>query len=252
MKVVIASFNRDKIIKDKTLKFLITNNILPKEIDIIVETQTMKDNYLNSLGNIYNIIVSDTKGLGEKRNFVRSYYRDETKETEIVQIDDDIDNIIDYDKPLNLRLLIKNAFKECKKLGLCFWGICPFNNEYFIKNRPAVSTNLKLICGGFSGLYIDRKKEVIYTELDQGEDYQFTMEHFLRDGGVLRYNHICIKTNLFTVTGGMCESLGGQENRLAECKENCIYMADRYVGMCSLKIKKRGYDLRLNGQFKIK
>ena len=35
-------------------------------------------------------------------------------------------------------------------------------------------------------------------------------------------------------------------------KENCIYMADRYVGMCSLKIKKRGYDLRLNGQFKIK
>jgi len=252
MKFVIPSFNREDMIKLKTLKFLFTHDIKPEEIDIVVETEDMKDRYIKSIGNQYNIIVSGTHGIKEKRNFVRSYYRDETDHDKIVCIDDDIDKLIDIDKPLDLRGVIEEAFDICKWDGICMWGLCPFHNPFFMTRSPRTSTNLKYICGAFFGLVIDRTKKIIHTDIDHGEDYQFTMEHFLRDGGVLRFNHISINTKYFEQKGGICESLGGLKNRQVQMKENSEYLVKKYPGMCSLKLKKLGYDIRLNGRFKAK
>ena len=50
-----------------------------------------KKEWRDSICKDYNIIVSNTTGVGEKRNFVRSHYRNETDLEEIVCIDDDID-----------------------------------------------------------------------------------------------------------------------------------------------------------------
>ena len=249
MKIVIPSFNRENMIKVKTLDFLHRNNIDVDEIDIVVETDEMKDRYIESIGKDYNIIVSNTTGVGEKRNFVRSHYRNETDLEEIVCIDDDIDELIDIDKPLLLLRLIQDAFSLCKKYGICMWGLCPFHNPFFMSRSPLISTNLKYICGAFFGLVIDRSKYLIHTDIDHGEDYQFTMEHFLRDGGVLRFNHISINTKYFEQKGGICESLGGLKNRQKQMKDNSEYLVERYEGMCSLRVKKMGYDIRLNGQF---
>ena len=252
MKIVIPSFKRPKIIKEKTLTFLQKNGILPSEIDIVIEDEDMMEEYIKSLGMRYRFIVSGTKGVGEKRNFIRSYYREETDLEEIVCFDDDIDTITDIDKPLNLRQLITMSFIICRQKDICLWGASPYHNTFFMKDSPEITYNLKYISGAFFGLVIDRTKYMLHTDIDHGEDFQFSMEHYLRDKGVLRWNHVYVSTKYFEEQGGICESLGGLENRKIQMIENSKYLSERYEGMCSLKIKDYGYDIKLNPYFKIK
>ena len=252
MRFVIPSFNRPNIIKEKTLKFLALQGIKPSEIDIVVEDEPMKEEYIKSLGMRYRFIVSGTKGVGEKRNFIRSYYREETKLEEIVCFDDDIDNVIDIDKPLDIRSLISKSFIDCKNTGVCLWGVSPLHNPFFLKHAREKSYNLKYISGAFFGLKINRNKYMLHTDIDHGEDFQFSMEHFLRDKAVLRWNRIYVETKYFEEQGGICESLGGLANRKIQMIENSKYLNDRYEDMCSLKIKKYGYDIKLNPYYKIK
>ena len=41
-------------------------------------------------------------------------------------------------------------YNETKKRNLKFWGICGFNNAFFMKDK--ITTNLKYIIGAFCGL----------------------------------------------------------------------------------------------------
>ena len=109
---------------------------------------------------------------------------------------------------------------------------------------------MKYVCGAFCGEIIDRDKHQIHCDVDHFEDFQFTMEHFLRDGGVVRFNGIGLKTKYFETKGGICESLGGLDNRKKQMDENAIYMKERYGDMCRVTHKKFGTDLRLNHFFK--
>ena len=70
------------------------------------------------------------------------------------------------------------------------------------------------------------------------------MEHFLRDGGVVRFNKIAVKTKYFEQEGGICGSLGGLENRKKTMEINSKYLVERFPGMCRLHEKKYGYDIR--------
>ena len=79
MKIVIPTFKRELILKNKTLKLLENHHISPFFVDIIVESKTAKEDYQKVIGFDYNIIVSNTNGICEKRNFIRWYYRYETE-----------------------------------------------------------------------------------------------------------------------------------------------------------------------------
>ncbi len=255
MRFVIASFNRSEMIKDKTLAVLEQYNIPKDMIDIVVETEALKEKYNSSLSGLYNIIVSGTKGLGEKRNFVRWYYRNETDETELIQLDDDLDDIKDAINPnFNLLTFCEKAFELSKISGATFWGISDYSNLFYIKNSKPLTTNLKLIIGGFSGLIIDRNKEPIYGDCDSYEDIQFTCEHFLRDGLILRFNHIYLKTKLFIPEGGMFEDKGGQEARVLDAISVGDYIYERYKPMVRWKetIKNKHFEkiIKMNGRFK--
>lgn len=254
IKICCPSYKRPNIFLKKTLAFLLKHNIHDwGTLDVIVESEDLAETYKEICGdkakNI-NWIVTNTKGICEKRNFVRTYYREETDLKAIVCIDDDIDDLYLLDKPIvSLHELIVEGHLLCEKHGYNLWGVSPFHNPFFMKNSPRVSTNLKYICGAFFGLLINRDKYLIHTDVDHGEDFQFSMEHYLRDGGVLRLNHIAIKTKYFEEKGGICESLGGLENRKKQMKENCEYLSDRYGNMCRVFVKNYGYDIRLNSRF---
>ncbi len=258
MRFVIASFNRSEMIKEKTLALLHRHNIPDNLIDIIVENEALKEKYNSSLNGKYNIIVSETKGLCEKRNFVRWYYRYETDETELIQLDDDIDDIVDVMKKNDFDLLefCEKAFEISKTSGACFWGVSDYSNEFYIKNSKPLTTTLKLICGGFSGVVIDRNKEPIYGDCDSYEDLQFSCEHFLRDGLILRFNHVYLKTVLRIEEGGMCEDMGIEGRKIDE-EITGNYCYDRYGDMVKWydgkqhkeEWKNRRY-LKINSRFK--
>ena len=165
-------------------------------------------------------------------------------------MDDDITKLTKLDKPVeNFMELLNYFFTETKNRGLRLFGINAVSNPFFMKDN--ISTNLKWIIGAFCGLILDRTKPVIFCDVGHFEDYQFTMEHFLEDGGVVRFNAYGLETKYFEKEGGICGSLGGLENRQKEMEENVEHILDRYGDMCKLKMKKHGHDIRLNHNYKI-
>ena len=247
--IAIPSYKRANILNQRTLAFLKRHNIPNHNIEIHVESQEMKDYYHSIIGPFYTILVSHAKGIGATRNYLRYHYKYETKHVNVLYLDDDIENIMDYDQPLeDLHGFVKKAFAITKSSKLNLWGISPFHNTFYLKD--SITTTLKYIAGCCCGEIIDRNKHDIYTDVDHAEDFLFTMEHFIRDNGVIRFNKIAIITKYFEQEGGICESVGGLAERKKTMETNCKYIAERYPQMCRLIEKKYGFDLRLNHHYK--
>lgn len=253
--IAIPSYKRPNLLKNKTLELLKKNEIEKDQILIFVETESMKKLYISSGIIGYNFVVTNTSGICEKRNFLEIYYRDDTDFDGFVSIDDDIDEVFELSEdgkkvnPIkNLKEFLDMAFKKTDKAGFSLFGISALHNPFFMKHE--ISTNLKYICGALNGRIIRRDRHQILVDTDHGEDFQFTMEYYLRDKGVVRFNHLGLKTKYFEEKGGICESMGGLNLRKVNMEENCKYLGWRYDTMCRVIEKKYGYDLRLNWRFK--
>jgi hypothetical protein len=252
-RICIPSFNRPEIIKTKTLKLLEKYNIEFNIIDIFIENEEQFDLYYENLkDNVkyhdLNLIITDTKGIKEKRNFIRNYYYHYEDCEFICSIDDDIDELcIKVDdkkiKPIdNLNEVIINNFVYTKKLNLNIWGVSAYHNPFFLQDK--ISTNLKYICGAFFGFIVDKKKEILQTNFNHYEDFEFSILHFIRDGGVVRFNNICIITKYFG-DGGINESYNGLENRKLDMKKSGEKFVEMYPEYSRLIQKKYGFDIRL-------
>ena len=251
-RICIPSYKRANLIRERTLRLLNIYNVPKQLIDIIVETEEMKSEYINSIGSEYNIIVSNTKGVGQKRNFVRKFYQQETDVKYLVCLDDDLVQILDMDKPLEsfqeFEKIILTGFDECEKHCCDLWGVSPLTNPFFMKRK--VTSNLKYICGAIFGLIIDRAVPPIQTQFDHGEDHDFTIQHFLRDDAVIRLNWVCFKTDYFVDNGGITTYSGGVAARKEEAEINCKKLASMYPDMISYDENKWGPSIKYNWRFK--
>jgi len=238
--IAIPSFKRVEIFRTKTLRILKDSNVNMENVFLFVENEEQKKLY-EPLHN--KIIVTDTVGIGAKRNYMRKWFRD-TNQKYVFCIDDDINMIKNMrDELEDLDKFIRFAFEKTEELGLNIWGVCPFDNAFYMKET--VSTNLKYICGALFGLIIDKNKPLLQTTYNHYEDFQFSIEHFKRDKGVCRFNYMCIKTKYFG-DGGINESYGGMSNRQLDMEEAGKRFALEYQGYARLIRKKYGYDIRLN------
>ena len=238
--IAIPSFKRVEVFEKKTLQLLKDSTVNLNKVILFVENDEQKKLY-EPLHN--NIIVTNTVGIGAKRNYMRKWFRD-TNQKYVFCIDDDITMIKNMrEKVKDLDKFIIEAFEKTEELGLNIWGVCPFDNAFYMKET--ISTNLKYICGAMFGLIVDKNKPLLQTTYNHYEDFQFSVEHFKRDKGVVRFNYICIKTKYFA-DGGINSSYGGMTNRQKDMekagKEFCL----EYPGYVRLIRKKYGYDLRLN------
>jgi hypothetical protein len=68
-----------------------------------------------------------------------------------------------------------------------------------MKPQQEFTTDLRFIVGGFMGIVNQRRM----LSIDLKEDYELTIQCYNFDGGVLRYNRICVKHHLYTKTGGI-------------------------------------------------
>lgn len=249
-RIVIPSYQRPQVLKEKTLALLKKHKIPIDKIDILLGTQDEGNQYRQVLGNAFprNFLYHGQKGIGAVRNWIRWYYKYQTNIKYVVYIDDDIHDILDWQTSIqSLEDMIVDMFYETETRKLNLWGISPFHNPFFMKKT--ITTNLRYICGAVCGEIIDRSKHDIYTEFDHYEDMAFSCEHFLRDGGVVRNNGICIITKYFG-DGGINASYEGIENRKKDMELASDHFKDRYGNMCRVIKKKYGYDIRLNGHFK--
>ena len=250
-KFVIPSWKRPGILKEKTLAFLNRMEVPKDLIDIVVETEAMKTEYLEQNPG-YNIVVSNSFGIMGKRNFVRTYYQYKTDLDYIICIDDDIDDMFDWDKSITsdrFYQVIEELFIQCELNGATMWGVSPFHNTFYMKQ--SITTSLKYICGAFFGLIIDRDHPPLLTDYDHYEDFDFSCKHFLRDKSVIRNNGVSIKTKYFNPNGGITEWYGGKELRKVAQKKDALRFIEQYPGMAKIISKQYGTDLRLNHLYKV-
>tara|TARA_R100001163_G_scaffold6097_1_gene7016 strand:+ start:1490 stop:2254 length:765 start_codon:yes stop_codon:yes gene_type:complete len=232
IRYAIPSFQRYKELGTKTLNTLKNHDIPINQIDIFVANQDEYDKYKENYPD-YNIIIG-VKGMKEIREFyLLNYYKEGDK---IVSMDDDIECIKmknprgwepssfeeggcpDFKKEVDL------AFEECEKSKRRLWGVYPVDNHFFMKND--ITYDYKLIIGGLFGIII--KKELCELGIDQYEDYERTIKHYIADGGVVRLNYLCCKTKNI-VEGGM--------GKKREFEKSLKYLEDNYPNLVSKKLK---------------
>ncbi len=255
-KICIPTFNRPKILRERTVDLLRRTNgyFLLHKVILFFENEEQVSLYLDAFEDEWwkkwissRKVITNTEGIGAKRNFIRKYAKDE-KLVNVFCIDDDIDEFYFFEDPVqDLDDFLQTAFKETKKKKLNCWGVSAFHNPFYLKDNT--TTNLKYICGAFYGFIVDQDKPVLQTSYNHYEDFEFSILHFIRDGGVLRYNGYAIKTKYFG-EGGINQSYGGLENRKKDMKEAGERFVSEYPNYSRLIEKKYGFDIRLNWRAK--
>ena len=248
--IAIPTFQRSSIIMNKTLKLLKKHNIPNDRVIIFFKNQEEMDSYPEEVYTEYKTKMTGAEGIMETRNWLQCYFTYETDYKNVLFIDDDMGEIMDFDKPIeDLDKFIRYAFEETEKLGLNVWGVSPFHNTFFLKHQ--VTKHLKYVIGAFFGQIFDRDKYIVLSDVDHGEDFQFSIETFNRDGGIVRFNWVALVTKYFG-DGGICASVGGLEKRKITMERNCGWLAHKYPKACRLIEKKYGFDVRLKHGYKPK
>ena len=250
--IAIPSYNRANIIGKKTLKLLLDFEVPINKILIFVRDKEQQKEYQKELGKCFRFHLTGQTGIDSTRNYLRQYYH-ESEFDGVFFIDDDITDFTELGNPISIPFmdLITYFFEETKKRGARLWAVNALNNTFYMRDK--ITTTLRYCIGAFQGLIIDREKPIIFCDVGHFEDFQFSIEHFLEDGAVVRFDKYGITTKYFELQGGICGQLGGMKERQKEMDENAKYMVERYgEDVCRIKWKKWGADLRLNNFYKNK
>lgn len=236
--VAIPSYQRQDILIKKSLQTLQKGKVDRKKIHIFVANKEEHDIYEKTVPKeLYGKIVIGVKGITNQRKFIVDYF---PEGKEVVSIDDDVEGLYKCQGTTKLVEVkdvdgfFKEAFQKARAEKLYIWGIYPVSNPFFMKDK--ITTDLKFIIGTLYG-YINRRDKSIQpsSAIKEKEDYEQSILYYLKDGGVLRYNNITIKTK-FHADGG----LGKKAGRFEANKEAAEYLSKKYPDLVSIFHRKTG------------
>jgi hypothetical protein len=209
-KVAIPSYDRATILKNKTIALLERNNI-PKEIIYIFVANEEEQKKYREVVPGYEIVIAPVNGILETRNFITKYFNEGEK---VVHFDDDVEEVlekVDKDKTsrelrtVPLKQFIERAYNELELRGLSMWGINPVRNPFFMAHN--ISTDLRYIVGAFRGVI--NHHDIILKHSNQKEDVENSIRAYKRDGGIVRFNYITIKTKWYAQGGIVSQTSSG-------------------------------------------
>lgn len=234
-RVVIPSYNRPEMLRQKTFRFLMSVEYPIDYIFVFVASEAESERYRKALPELptHNIIVG-VLGLGNQRNFITDFLPDE----EIyISMDDDITDIKTPYKPF--RDVIQQGLVAIHKRETGLFGVRPNDNGLCLKDKT--TTHLSHIVGAFFMIRNHKELRVsMYLE-----DYERTILYFLRYRKILRYNGAGVATKYLGTSEGV-------ENVLIRQEQGVVEICNRFPGLCSKIIKRRGWpDVSLNWRVKI-
>lgn len=247
--IAIPSYQRPETLKNKTLNVLYRHNINPERITIFVANQQQYDLYSEILDkSSYNKIVIGEIGIGAIRRFIQQYYDENCY---VMNFDDDLSEILikEDDKLVPIKNLeedlILKGFKLLEDNNCNLFGIYAVANAFFMKNE--VSIGLYFCVGCCFGM-INRKSSKFTVTLDDKDDYQRTLQHYVEDGKVIRLGNITVKTKYYKEPGGMQSNTNRTEGNIYSSN----FLCQTYPDLCSSYIRKStGYtELRLKDKRK--
>lgn len=242
--IAIPSYHRPVTICEKTLAYLASTDINHDKITVFVadraEQKIYTKNILDRWPEFGGCIEVGKPTLRAQRNFMRHYYK---KGTEVFFMDDDLDGLyrttskkhVDMKPIKHLDPVIRRGFTICKKIKTTLWGFNPVANPFFIYGKGQ-SIDLKYIIGACYGEIIDHSKSLDVT-LEDKEDYERTIKHFIKNGRVLRYNDIAVKTRYYKEPGGM------QVTRTKKrVEDSAKFLAKTYPQYCKMNTSKKNKE----------
>jgi len=267
--IAIPSYKRSDLIVTHTLAYLAScSNISMSNVYVFVGTVTDATNATDASTDteltLYqrNVaarpcyaavnLVTGPVGLHNMRNFITDYFQDGTC---VLQMDDDVKTVLalsidtsvtDTQKAARYPLVdiegfdswVRAAFTTLKQRNLSLFGVYPVKNGFFMKDLPEVTYDLRFCVGVLWGC-INRKNlsyPSITLTLEEKEDFERTLLHWCRDGGVVRFNHITIKTKYYTTPGGMqARGIDRQVAAMTSCRDLC----SRFPDLCRLYLGKK-------------
>jgi hypothetical protein len=245
-RIAVPSYKRPEAIRKRTLNYLIdVCKIDTKIIDVFVANKKEYEDYkyLKEIG--INIFIG-VKLLHKQRNFIQTFYN---QGDFIMQFDDDIDSLkIKKGKKTevltDLDSVIRIGFNECLKNKTKLFGVGAVDNHFFMDNK--ISTNLKLCVGACFGIIIDNDISLSLI-LEEKEDYERTIKHFIKFGKVVRLNMIATKTTYYTGAGGMVDNRTEEEQN-----KSSLYLCKKYPNLIKINPhrKSKYLELRLNNNAK--
>jgi hypothetical protein len=229
MYIAIPTYKRHDILERKTLSTLERGGISPSQIFIFVANEAEKKLYEAIPSTKYHKIIVGKLGITNQRIFIKHYFPEGSY---VVSIDDDIEGVYQLAgnsmKEIKVKPFFEKALKELKKEKKFMWGIYPAFNVYFMKLVKKKSTGLSFIIGALHGYIVRYDKSLEPNTLSEGkEDYEQSILYYLKDGGVLRFNNVSIKTN-FLAKGGL------GENRVERNKKSAKYLQRTYPKLVSI------------------
>lgn len=243
--IAIPSYDRPEIIVKKSLRTILDGGVPKDLVHVFVANEAEEKRYMESLPkSTYNKLIVGRKGITAQRKFIIEYFPENQK---IVSIDDDIEGLFEKvsDKELrkitNVHKFFMDAFALLERERLYIWGIYPVHNAYFMKDT--ITTDLKFIVGQLYG-FVNRKTKTIQpsSKAVEKEDYEQSIKYFLKDGGVVRFNNVSVKTKNHAKGG-----LGTREGRLKQNRAAAEYLSREYPAYVKMFCRANGMtEVRLS------
>lgn len=240
-RVAIPTYRRAETLRKKTLKMLAASSVPADRIDIFVANEEERATYERVLPREwYSRIVVALPGLRHARNFISRFYPQGQR---IVSLDDDLTRfeMRTSEKKVNaavpdLAALFDYGFALADEIGTGVWGVYPCAG---LSLRRNIRTNLCYLIGFAWGCVLTRDASHI-RELEDKEDFEFSILQCQRYGKVCRIEYVSARTNCYTEPGGM------QETRTeARVKAGALHLLKKYPLFTRPRIKNGHAEIRL-------
>ena len=234
--VAIPSYNRPAEIIKKTLKTLADGGVSKERIFIFVANDEQAELY-KPTG--YKIVVG-VLGIANQRVFISNYF---PVGQYIISLDDDVEELQTLHESKLVRLtdlhtFFTSSYETLMRENLFIWGIYPVRNAFFMKSG-VMTKSLKFLIGVCYG-YINRNIPELYPTAEGKEDIEQSILYFKRDGGVIRFNNIAVKTK-FNAEGGLGKDrfeMNEKASQLLQKKyPDVVKIFHRKNGMSEVRLK---------------
>ena len=236
--VAIPSYNRPNEIIKKTLKTLADGGVEKERIFIFVANEEQAVLY-KPTG--YKIIIG-VIGIAKQRVFISNYF---PIGQYIISLDDDVEELQTLQesklvKLTDLHTFFTSSYETLMRENLFIWGIYPVRNAFFMKSG-VMTRSLKFLLGVCYG-YINRNLKELYPTAEGKEDIEQSILYYKRDGGVIRFNHVAVKTK-FNAVGGLGKDRYEMNEKasqlLKERYPDVVTIFKRKNGMCEVRLKEK-------------
>lgn len=249
----IPSRERSQTLVEKTLPLLRRLGVPPERINVFVAPVELAE-YEQAIarafpgGKTICRLTVGSLGVASQRNGILDYY---PPATPVVSFDDDLRDLVVRRNEKTLEPITVDEWEEVVHTGFDLvgrgvsrmWGLYPVPNPYFMK--PKVRTDLCYVAAGCYGFLSDPEPDSpLRVSLEDKEDFERSLQVYVADGALVRFEYVSWKTTGYEGAGGMqADGLRTPERILESARE----LVRRYPGLAKLNLTKKSgkAELRL-------